>query len=71
MLNPNGNGYRPEPTTTPKDTPSARITCPTFNGESSSYALREAKDYSKIMKPVEAKASSVIVYQSTNMKVGV
>ena len=60
MLNPNVNGYRPEfwsAPPAPKEKVvepagiSAKITCSTYNGDSTSYALREVKPYSEIMHP--------------------
>ncbi len=91
MLNPNVNGYTPDsffnirfqPTTDKKEQTgpglSAQVTCPTFNGESNSYALREVKPYSEIMhpeaeveesgQPIEIKFESGILYQSADMTV--
>ena len=60
MLNPNVNGYRPEfwsAPSAPKEKIvepvgiSAEITCSTYNGDPTSYALREVRPYSKMMRP--------------------
>ena len=91
MLNPNENGYRPDFFHNIKSQPiidkkeqtgpklSAQVTCPTFNGEPDSYALREVKPYSEIMhpeanveesgQPIEIKFESGILYQSAEMTV--
>lgn len=49
MLNPSKNGYRPERPTIKEPEPSAKITCPVYNGDLTSYALREVRSYSEIL----------------------
>lgn len=85
MLNPNKNGYRPSNPLSSEPTPSAKATCLTYNGEESSYALREARDYSNILKTevdlqkdarskeksVEAAISSRIIYQDAGTSTAV
>lgn len=60
MLNPSANGYRPEFWKAPpapkveRTEPtrlSAQITCSTYDGNPTSYALREVRPYSEIMHP--------------------
>lgn len=50
MLNPNKNGYRPEPPQINEPSPSAKITCIEYNGDPLSYTRREVQPYSQIMK---------------------
>jgi hypothetical protein len=59
MLNPNKNGYRPEPPVE-QIPPSAKITCNKYDGTPDSYAHREVQNYSKMIE-----VGSGIIYQDT------
>lgn len=70
MLNPNIHGYRPEPPSINEPDPSAKITCPIYNGEAASYALREVRSYSELLKdeiPINESSHSVLT--STEIKI--
>lgn len=72
-INPLQNGFRPDMETphkaplqinkTSRESESAKITCITYNGTSDSYAQREVKTYSEIMKP------SGVIYQNSGVAV--